>query len=226
MKQWYNEIMEHIQVTDEMRARILQSVQQADLSPKKKSIPYQNILKMTAAMAACAAIFVAGRGVLLGKGSASGAPMMSAAEAGDEMSAQESKEESTQIVNGMAECPDAESLEQEVGFSVPQLKTLPFAADAVVYTSYWGEMAEVQYTGGTESICLRKAPGEESVSGDYNEYAAVQQAEIGDAKAVLKGSQEGSYQLAEWQKDGYSYSLQTSEEFPLEWWESAMKEIE
>ena len=225
MKQWYNEIMEHIQVTDEMRTRILQSVQQADLSPKKKGIPYQKILKMTAAMAACAAIFVAGRGVLLGKGSASGA-LMSAADAGNEMSAQESKEESTQIVNGMAECPDAESLEQEVGFSVPQLKTLPFAADAVVYTSYWGEMAEVQYIGGTESVCLRKAPGEESVSGDYNEYAAVHQVEIGDAKATLKGSQEGSYQLAEWQKDGYSYSLQASEEFPLEWWESAIGEVE
>lgn len=222
MKQRYNEIMEQIQVTDEMRARILQRVQQADLSPKKKRISYQKILKMTAAMAACAVIFVAGREVMLGKESASGASMMNAADATDEMRA----EESTQIVNGIVECPDAESLEQAVGFSVPQLKTLPFAADTVVYTSYWGEMAEVQYNGGTESVCLRKAPGEESVSGDYNEYAAMQQVEIGDAKAVLKGSQEGSYRLAEWQKDGYSYSLQTTEEFPLEWWKSAMEEIE
>lgn len=222
MKQRYNEIMEQIQVTDEMRARILQSVQQADLTPRKKKIPYQKILKMTAAMAACAVIFVAGREVMLGKGNASGAPMMNATDATDDLRA----EESTQIANGMVECPDAESLEQEVGFSVPQLKTLPFAMDAVVYTSYWGEMAEVKYTGSTESICLRKAPGEESVSGDYNEYAVVQQVKIGDAKAVLKGSQKGSYQLAEWQKDGYSYSLQASEELPLKWWESAMKEIE
>ena len=55
LKQRYNEVMEHIVVTDEMRARILAAVQQADLTPRKKAIRFDRILKMAAAAAACAA---------------------------------------------------------------------------------------------------------------------------------------------------------------------------
>ena len=51
MKQRYNEVMEHIVVTDEMRARILAAVQQADLTPRKKAIRFDRILKMAAAAA-------------------------------------------------------------------------------------------------------------------------------------------------------------------------------
>ena len=133
---------------------------------------------------------------------------------------------SMQAVNGIQECADALGLEQAVGFAVPQLESLPYTLEETVYRSYWGEMAEVEYLcAGGEEVCLRKAPGEGPVSGDYNDYAYVQQLAVNKVLAVLKGSTEGTYTLAEWQADGYAYSLSLSSPQAVTWWENAIQTI-
>ena len=201
MKQRYNEVMEHIVVTDEMRARILAAVQQADLTPRKKAIRFDRILKMAAA---------ADTGVYT-----DGVEKVS-----------DSCEMAMQAVNGIQECADALGLEQAVGFAVPQLESLPYTLEETVYRSYWGEIAEVEYQcAGGEKVCLRKAPGEGLVSGDYNDYAYVQQLAVNKVLAVLKGSTEGTYTLAEWQADGYAYSLSLSSPQAVTWWENAIQTI-
>ena len=201
MKQRYNEVMEHIVVTDEMRARILAAVQQADLTPRKKAIRFDQILKMAAA-------------------ADTGAYTDGVDKASD------SCEMAMQAVNGIQECPDALGLEQAVGFAVPQLEALPYTLEETVYRSYWGEIAEVEYQcAGSEKVCLRKAPGEGPVSGDYNDYTYVQQLAVNEVQAVLKGSTEGTYTLAEWQADGYAYSLSLSSPQAVTWWENAIQTI-
>ena len=131
-----------------------------------------------------------------------------------------------QAVNGIQECADALGLEQAVGFAVPQLESLPYTLEKTVYRSYWGEIAEVEYQcAGGEEVCLRKAPGEGPVSGDYNDYAYVQQLAVNKVLAVLKGSTEGTYTLAEWQADGYAYSLSLSSPQAVTWWENAIQTI-
>ena len=201
MKQRYNEVMEHIVVTDEMRARILAAVQQADLTPRKKAIRFDQILKMAAA-------------------ADTGAYTDGVDKASD------SCEMAMQAVNGIQECPDALGLEQAVGFAVPQLEALPYTLEETVYRSYWGEIAEVEYQcAGSEKVCLRKAPGEGPVSGDYNDYTYVQQLAVNEVQAVLKGSTESTYTLAEWQADGYAYSLSLSSPQTAAWWENAIQTI-
>lgn len=225
MKQRYNEVMEHIVVTDEMRARILAAVQQADLTPRKKAIRFDRILKMAAAAAACAAVMVVGQNAMPKMGSAATAADTGAYTDGVDK-ASDSCEMAMQAVNGIQECPDALGLEQAVGFAVPQLESLPYTLEETVYRSYWGEIAEVEYQcAGSEKVCLRKAPGEGLVSGDYNDYAYVQQLAVNKVLAVLKGSTEGTYTLAEWQADGYAYSLSLSSPQAVTWWENAIQTI-
>ena len=138
----------------------------------------------------------------------------------------DSCEMAMQAVNGIQECPDALGLEQAVGFAVPQLESLPYTLEETVYRSYWGEMAEVEYLcAGGEEVCLRKAPGEGPVSGDYNDYTYVQQLAVNEVQAVLKGSAESTYTLAEWQADGYAYSLSLSSPQTAAWWENAIQTI-
>ena len=224
MKQRYNEVMEHIVVTDEMRARILAAVQQADLTPRKKAIRFDRILKMAAAAAACAAVVVMGQNAMPKMGSA--APADTGAYTDRAEKASDSCEMAMQAVNGIQECPDALGLEQAVGFAVPQLESLPYTLEETVYRSYWGEMAEVEYLcAGGEEVCLRKAPGEGPVSGDYNDYTYVQQLAVNEVQAVLKGSAESTYTLAEWQADGYAYSLSLSSPQTAAWWENAIQTI-
>ena len=224
MKQMYNYVIEHIVVTDEMRARILAAVQKADLTTRKKAIRFDRILKMAAAAAACAAVMVVGQNAMPKMGSAAAADT-SAYTNGVEK-ASDSCEMSMQAVNGIQECADALGLEQAVGFAVPQLEALPYTLEETVYRSYWGEIAEVEYQcAGGEEVYLRKAPGEGPVSGDYNDYAYVQQLAVNKVLAVLKGSTEGAYTLAEWQADGYAYSLSLSSPQAVTWWENAIQTI-
>ena len=61
--------------------------------------------------------------------------------------------------------------------------------------------------------------------GDYNDYTYVQQLAVNEVLAVLKGSAESTYTLAEWQADGYAYSLSLSSPQTAAWWENAIQTI-
>ena len=71
-------------------------------------------------------------------------------------------------------------------------------------------MFEVIYRdGGEESqniIHIRKAPGAEDISGDYNQYAESSTETVGEAEVTMKGAG-GKVHLATWAKDGYTYSI-------------------
>ena len=66
------------------------------------------------------------------------------------------------------------------------------------------KMIEVIYASGENEIArIRKAPGAEDISGDYNTYA---EQTSGDAAVTMKGA-DGLVQLAIWQADGYTYAV-------------------
>ncbi len=68
-------------------------------------------------------------------------------------------------------------------------------------------MLEVIYADGeTEIARVRKAPGTEDISGDYNTYAEQTELTSGDAAVTMKGA-DGLVQLAIWQADGYTYAV-------------------
>ena len=70
-----------------------------------------------------------------------------------------------------------------------------------------GKMIEVIYASGENEIArIRKAPGAEDISGDYNAYAEQTELTSGDAAVTMKGA-DGLVQLAIWQADGYTYAV-------------------
>ena len=68
-------------------------------------------------------------------------------------------------------------------------------------------MLEVIYQSGEdETARIRKAPGTEDISGDFNEYAQTDKVVIGGAEVTMRGSND-MVCLATWTVDGYTYAV-------------------
>ena len=192
----YDEVMEKLEVTPEMRARILQNVETQMAEPCKKP----NRLRRFAALAACLAVLLVGA-MALPKFISSPVP----------------EESETMIANGMVEVTSKEELSEAVGFPVKSAQSLPFFPQSIYYTSYWGEMAQIDYENGGSTACFRQSLGEEDNSGDWSEYPAQKSLTVNGCAVTLKGEAD-SYTLAIWQDGTYSYSLSLSVGQPASVW--------
>ena len=192
----YDEVMEKLEVTPEMRARILQNVETQMAKPRKKP----NRLRRFAALAACLAILLVGAAAL---------PKL--------ISSPAPEESETTIANGMVEVASKEELSEAVGFPVKSAQSLPFLPQSIYYTSYWGEMAQIDYANGGSMACFRQSLGEEDNSGDWSEYPAQKSLTVNGCAVTLKGEAD-SYTLAIWRDGTYSYSLSLSAGQPASVW--------
>ena len=199
----YDEVMEKLEVTPEMRARILQNVETQMAEPRKKP----NRLRRFAALAACLAILLVGA-MALPKFISSPVP----------------EESETMIANGMVEVTSKEELSEAVGFPVKSAQSLPFFPQSIYYTSYWGEMAQIDYANGGSTACFRQSLGEEDNSGDWDEYPAKESFTVNGCAVTLKGEAD-SYTLAIWSDGTYSYSLSLSAGQPASVWESIVEGV-
>lgn len=192
----YDEVMEKLEVTPEMRARILRNVEAQAAQPRKKP----NRLRRFAALAACLAVLLVGA-MALPKFISSPVP----------------EESETMIANGMVEVASKEELSEAVGFPVKSAQSLPFFPQSIYYTSYWGEMAQIDYANGGSTACFRQSLGEEDNSGDWNEYPAKESFTVNGCAVTLKGERD-SYTLGIWSDGTYSYSLSLSAGQPASVW--------
>ena len=199
----YDEVMEKLEVTPEMRARILQNVETQMAEPCKKP----NRLRRFAALAACLAVLLVGA-MALPKFISSPVP----------------EESETMVANGMVEVTSKEELSEAVGFPVKSAQSLPFFPQSIYYTSYWGEMAQIDYANGGSMACFRQSLGEEDNSGDWSEYPAQKSLTVNGCAVTLKGEAD-SYTLAIWQDGTYSYSLSLSAGQPASVWESIVEGV-
>lgn len=69
-----------------------------------------------------------------------------------------------------------------------------------------GYMIQAFYGEDGEDMLIRKATGNDDISGDYNEYPQVETVD----GVTLKGENE-KFALAVWSKDGYTYSVSVGE---------------
>ena len=190
----YNEIMEHIEVTPEMRRRVLKNVEAAMERPRIVRFPAHSV-KTLLSLAACAALIIfAALSVSDFRRATDTAPEESA-DAPFGVSA----------VYGIEECAGREELSEKLGFDVAELGYLPFEAQEIEYCSYWGNMAQISYRNGDDEVMFRQARGSDDISGDFNVYETVLTVEITGAKAELRGT-DGEFSGAVWQKDGFTYS--------------------
>ena len=202
MKKSYEDIMERVVVTDEMKMRILDRIQSEsfETSSAPKVVPFRKY-KRFASLAACFAILVVG--------------VWSAAKLIPPME-ETPPDSGVQVVPDVVEACSAEELSELVGFEVGDVQGLPFEPTEAVYTAYWSEMAEIQYRNGEVEAVFRKSTGTEDISGNFNSYDTVQELTVGDITA-LKGNS-GTYLLAVWSKDSFSYSLSISSGAAEETW--------
>lgn len=203
----YDEAMEKIELTPQMRARILQNVEQELQKPAKKTGFSGGIRRITA-LAACLAVLLVGALAL---------PRL--------ISRPSQEETETMIANGMVEVTSREELSEAVGFPVKAAQTLPFFPQSILYTSYWGEMAQTDYANGPESACFRQSPGTQDNSGDWNEYPAQETIEVSGSSVTLKGEKD-AYTLAVWSDGTYSYSLSLTAGQTAEVWTHIVAGVE
>ena len=194
MKRRYDEVMDRIEVTDEMRGRILNNIQKMDLAaPAGGGVISFPAIKKYLSAAACFAVLLAG---VFAAGHMTGLFWP--------------EEPNVAVVNGIVEVETLEELSAAVGFEVEELDVLPFKAETTAYVSYWNELAEINYTGGGWTASFRKSPGTEDNSGDYNAYPEVKEISAGPLTVTLKGGG-GAYTLAIWSADGYTRSVRLSD---------------
>lgn len=69
-------------------------------------------------------------------------------------------------------------------------------------------MIEITYydKSGTEGLRIRKAPGSDDISGDFNTYDNSKSSDIGGRSVTMQGSGEKFFK-AIWTEDGYAYSV-------------------
>lgn len=200
MRQAYREVMDHIAVTEDMRERVLQHIRTMDLPAAKAKT--RTVWTRRLAAAACFAVLVVGAVTL---------PQIHTPSQG------ENPPEVEHGVWNRTQAASLEELSQVVGFAVEGLETLPFPVVETSYTAYGKEMAEVTYTGETQSLVYRKTAGSTDTSGDYTAYSHVLVLELETGTVTLKG-EEGSYCLALWEDGTYSYSARTSQGYSQDQW--------
>ena len=204
MKKRYDEIMDRIEVTDEMRTRILHNLQKVDLTrPAQKKVVQFSTVKKYLSIAACFAILLLG--VLTLPGLLGREPQQPA-----------------EVLNPGADIVETATLEElsgMVSFEVAEVTGLPFTPEKESYTAFGTDMVQITYEGEGQTCTFRKSVGSEDNSGDYNAYSAVEEISAGEVTAKLKGTADG-FTLAIWSDGACSYSLQLSDGLTAAEWEA------
>ena len=180
----YEEIMDRVEVTPEMRQRVLSNLEQAR-KPKRPA------LRQLMSLAACLAI------------------VLCCWYAWKPRQQTQVENPGAQGASQIENVASLEALSQKTGVPMKELTGLPFDVEATQYVSYWEELAEIRYFGQTDSLCYRKSHGTEDNSGDYNVYSQVKTLDVSGCAVTLKGGAEG-YSLAAWTDGTYAYSISAS----------------
>lgn len=117
--------------------------------------------------------------------------------------------ENVQIPNPWTDYDSKDAAAQAAGFDL----TVPDEISGCSEKSYrvlsaaGDVMFEIIYASGEdETVRIRKAPGANDVSGNYNEYAETETVDVGGVRVTMKGA-DGLVKLAVWTNGDYSYVL-------------------
>ena len=224
----YQEVMERLTVTPELRERTLRAVEQGVKRERKPKL--LRLMPLAAAVLVLALLPMSTRllshtpdtaGMVMEQTAEDAAPQMEAevmeqdANAAGEASprlervakgaGQEAAETEEAAVLAPQEVQSAAELEQRTGLRVPELTNLPFEAESVTYTAY-DNLAEIYYEGAGRTLCWRVSAGTEDNSGDYTDYARVEEQTLAGHRVTVKGDGAG-IALALWSDGEQAFSL-------------------
>jgi len=189
----YKELIERVEVTDDMRCRILDHISREPIERPERILPLAG-LRRYMAVAACFVILVAG------------AVMIPAVLHHNPSSPDQGVLTAPVLLNAAS----AVELSEMVGFDVVDVPSLMSASDKTTYMALGKELAEIKYNSGSQTVTFRKSAKMDDNSGDYNSYSTVKVITVNMDSVTLKGN-DGNYNLAVWSKGEYSYSLHFTE---------------
>lgn len=119
-----------------------------------------------------------------------------------------------QIANPFVDYDTLEEAAKQTGFALTVPEVVEGYAERTIQVMD-NTMLQVIYWNGDSRLFVRKAAGSEDISGDYNTYDDVQTVTVGDREVSLQGSG-GTYSLAAWVADGYTYAVMADEPLTAE----------
>lgn len=202
LRRAYDEIMDRIEVTEEMRRRVLNRIAQEDIAPARPKVLRFPAWKKYLSAAACLILVLTGAAAL--------PRLIQLLPLG----------EPVQIVPRIQEASSLAELSGLVGFEVSPA-ALPFTPEETAYCAYWNELAQIQYSGQGQTATYRQSAGESDNSGDYTAYHDVTGITAAGLSVTLKG-EAGAYVLAVWTDGTFSYSLRLSQGLTEAQWRAVL----
>lgn len=120
-----------------------------------------------------------------------------------------SSNESEQIPDPFAEYTSMEEAAQAAGFDLSVPDSIDGLEKTAIRVDEEGKLFEVIYGGEDEKIVIRKAEGNEDVSGDYTEYGQINTVSVANSEITMKGNND-KVNVAIWTNGDYSYSITSS----------------
>lgn len=114
--------------------------------------------------------------------------------------------DTTQIPNPWADCTTLADAAALTGYDFTVPDSVDGYTDISITVLTDEQLTEVQYSSGNARLCLRKAPGSDDISGDYNQYAESNAVDVDGRSVTLQGN-DGQVQLATWLDGDYTYSI-------------------
>lgn len=117
-------------------------------------------------------------------------------------------ENNVQIPNPFIDCASLAEASQVAGFEMRAPEAVG-DYDRVSISAIDGELIDVLYESGDDTVRVRKGAGTEDISGDYNSYAEAAVSKVGGMEVTMKGGS-GKVYLAAWTSGEYTYSVGAS----------------
>ena len=190
----YQEVMEHLTVSEEMKNRILSNLS-TETTSKKKILVFPKV-KRYVALVACLAILLVGA---FAANQFSKKPVVNPPTDTDGID----------TAWGSTQYSNADALSRASGIPIKELSYLPFKPTTILYQDYKNNLVEITYSDDSQSITYRVSKGKTDNSGDYNEYKNVYTKTMQGMTVTLKGEAQHIY-LILFEHKGYSYSISSS----------------
>ena len=112
--------------------------------------------------------------------------------------------DSSQIPNPLTAHDSLAELAKAVGFDI-KAPTVPAGYEADAYIDISGELAEVFYVKGDDTLVYRVSRGEGDNSGDYNTYSNKKTVDVNGVLVELRGNDKVN--VAVWSNGGFAHSV-------------------
>lgn len=116
--------------------------------------------------------------------------------------------DASQIPNPLTGHESLAELAKAVGFTV-KAPTVPAGYEADAYIDISGELAEVFYTKGNDTLLYRISRGEGDNSGDYNTYSSKKTVDVNGVSVEMRGNDKVN--VAVWSNGGFAYSVSSEQ---------------